>query len=476
MKRLNLLVSLLLVCPLMMFGQLKVQSDGVFKANNTLAGMMGNQNSNVSYGIGTLGAFGGPLTGSGNTATGYYALRSVMSGSGNTANGYQALYYNQTGSGNTAVGSSALFGEMYASGSYNTAVGNRALQYYSLGSYNTAVGSYALYDPSSLVKNGYNTLDSDMTGSYNTAVGYYAGSLYYSFSNSTAIGYNATNTASNQVVLGNTSVTSIGGSVNWGIISDGRVKKNIRAEVPGLAFINLLQPVTYNLDLAAVDEIQKSDDQKINHFNDSLRIAASPEEKEILAKARANKEKQVYSGFIAQDVEKAAQSVGYDFSGVSAPENDKGTYGLRYAEFVVPLVKAVQELSEQNDAKDAAIALLQEQVNQLNARLDELMSAPKRPDAGGIDGSAGANNFSFTIFPNPTNGFVTINYTLFVDVPVCIELYNMYGQRMKLIVPQQNQKAGTYSVQTAVADLGAGTYIVKATSGGQVEGKQLVIN
>lgn len=50
------------------------------------------------------------------------------------------------------------------------------------------------------------------------------------------------------------------------------------------------------------------------------------------------------------------------------------------------------------------------------------------------------------------------------------------GQRAKQIVPQQNQKTGTYSVQTSVANLGTGTYIVKVTSGNQIESKQLIIN
>ena len=31
--------------------------------------------------------------------------------------------------------------------------------------------------------------------------------------------------------------------------------------------------------------------------------------------------------------------------GVDAPQNEHDLYGLRYAEFVVPLVKAVQELA-----------------------------------------------------------------------------------------------------------------------------------
>jgi hypothetical protein len=48
-------------------------------------------------------------------------------------------------------------------------------------------------------------------------------------------------------------------------------------------------------------------------------------------------------------VEETAQRLGYDFSGVHAPESDKDYYGMRYAELTVPLVKAVQELAGEND-------------------------------------------------------------------------------------------------------------------------------
>jgi trimeric autotransporter adhesin len=51
----------------------------------------------------------------------------------------------------------------------------------------------------------------------------------------------------------------------------------------------------------------------------------------------------LYSGFLAQEVEKAARDANYDFSGVDKPKNKNDYYGLRYAEFVVPLVKAMQE-------------------------------------------------------------------------------------------------------------------------------------
>jgi len=87
-----------------------------------------------------------------------------------------------------------------------------------------------------------------------------------------------------------------------------------------------------------------------------------------------------------------------------------------------------------------------------------------------------AKFFTFSIFPNPANDFVTIDYTLHVDATICIELYNLFGQRLKLILPEQNQKAGGYSVEAFVSDLGSGACIIKLSSGDQSESKQLIIN
>jgi trimeric autotransporter adhesin len=68
-------------------------------------------------------------------------------------------------------------------------------------------------------------------------------------------------------------------------------------------------------------------------------------------------EKIKFTGFLAQDVERAARESNYDFSGVTVPKNDHDLYTLSYEQFVVPLVKAVQEqqaiiefLKKQNDA------------------------------------------------------------------------------------------------------------------------------
>jgi hypothetical protein len=49
------------------------------------------------------------------------------------------------------------------------------------------------------------------------------------------------------------------------------------------------------------------------------------------------------TGFIAQEVEKAANTSGYDFSGIIKPKTEQDHYSLSYESFVVPLVKAMQE-------------------------------------------------------------------------------------------------------------------------------------
>jgi hypothetical protein len=68
------------------------------------------------------------------------------------------------------------------------------------------------------------------------------------------------------------------------------------------------------------------------------------------------KDSNVYSGFVAQDVYKLAKSLDYDFSGVKVPENEETQmYGVRYAEFVVPLVQSTQELNQKVDDQQAQI-------------------------------------------------------------------------------------------------------------------------
>ncbi|MCB0619902.1 MAG: hypothetical protein KDC41_14570, partial [Saprospiraceae bacterium] len=82
----------------------------------------------------------------------------------------------------------------------------------------------------------------------------------------------------------------------------------------------------------------------------------------------AEKQDERYTGFIAQEVESAALELGFEFSGVDAPKNEDEIYGLRYAEFSVPLVKAVQEL-------DRKVKDQQDTIETQQAAIDQLLSA-----------------------------------------------------------------------------------------------------
>jgi len=232
------------------------------------------------------------------------------------------LYENITGYDNTAIGSIALFDN--TTGYRNTAVGSAAMR--------------------------------TCTGDYNTGLGYSSNSGS-NYDNSTGVGYNADCTASNQVLIGNSSVTSIRGYANWTNISDARFKTNITEDIEGLAFIKSLRPVSYNLDVGKIDNFFAE------HYNerDSSGLLLNSEKDQIR-----------YSGFIAQEVEASAKQIGYDFSGVDTPKNNKDFYGLRYAEFVVPLVKGMQEQQEMIERQNLEIENLRTQNEILVEKVSEI--------------------------------------------------------------------------------------------------------
>jgi hypothetical protein len=301
---------------------------------------------------------------------------------------------------------------------------------------------------------GSDALSGNITGSGNTAVGGEANVNGTDYNYSSAFGWSAIITASNQVRIGDENVTSIGGYTNWTNISDKRVKKNIKTNVPGLAFINKLQPITYNLDLNVADKIiQRSS------IKDKEGKAIQPTKDESIS--RKAKEQIVYTGFVAQDVEKAAKELNYDFSGVDAAKNDKDLYGLRYADFVVPLVKAVQELSKMNDEKDAKI-------NELETRLSKLESTMNVQQTAISSASLEQN------IPNPFNLTTTINYTLPQQYSAAkIVIVDQTGKVLKEVNISGSGK-GSINVDASILASGAYHYSL-IVNGKIIESKQMVL-
>jgi hypothetical protein len=321
-----------------------------------------------------------------NTSFGHKALFSNTSGAYNTASGYQALYSNNTGRSNTAYGYQALYSN--TSGFYNTASGLFALYSNTTSNANTASGYRALYSNSTGSSNtasGNNAMSSNTTGNYNTAFGTFAGSsndnntyctfvgfdadqdVTTDFFNSMALGHDSRIDASNQVRIGNSFITSIGGYVGWtDLPSDARFKKNIKDNVPGLIFINQLQPITYTVDVPKLRKFL-GEDKNVEDGDNTTAFQQNNSTIATIQKGIADKEMIVRTGFIAQQVEAAAKKIDYNFSGVDRPKDNTGMYGLRYAEFVVPLVKSVQELSQQNEKLQKKNDDLQKQIDELKA-------------------------------------------------------------------------------------------------------------
>lgn len=391
-------------------------------------------------------------TGTQNTALGYQGLYTNTTGTGNTAAGHEALYSNQGGQYNAALGWEALYAN--TSGTENIASGAIALFSNTTGNYNTGSGLGAMYYNTSgsyNSANGVEALMNNTTGTYNTALGAFAGPATGNLTNTTAIGYNATTNASNSVAIGNSSVTSIGGYANWTNFSDGRFKKNINKNVPGLVFINKLAPITYTLDIDGIESTR----QKTAIGAKGPNGATLPRSSDDPARIQATKEKStiVYTGFVAQDVEKAARSIGYDFSGVDKPKDSQQSfYGLRYSDFVVPLVKAVQELSAANDS-------LQQMNAQLSQRLDQIEQLMGLK-TGAVQNSSTISLSSARLFqniPNPFSQSTLINYYLPQNTSsASIRITGMNGETIKSIAIT-GTGAGQISIQTA--QLATGTYM-----------------
>jgi hypothetical protein len=183
--------------------------------------------------------------------------------------------------------------------------------------------------------------------------------------------------------------------------SDERTKANIEPSGLGLSFIKKLRPVSYRFKaggttISDVDdgfdesEIQATElvDVETEH-NEVVLIngrktlvtkkKAAKEERPLfdvvddvysgdgvllpatsvarMVKVRTPRTKQVettvagkrtHYGLIAQEVKKVIDDAGVDFAGYV--EGDDGLLGLRYEQFIAPLIKAVQELSAKVDA------------------------------------------------------------------------------------------------------------------------------
>jgi len=256
-------------------------------------------------------------TAANNTVVGFTAGHDLSTGANNTFMGTEAGYANTTGSDNTTVGKSA-----------GTAV--------TTGGENTYLGFYA---------GGYSLPTT--TGNANVCVGAYSHVSSASSSNEIVIGRFVRGVATGYFTFGNNTGSSrvynnFQANASWTRVSDERVKKDISTNTDcGLDFINDLRTVTYKFKAPS-----------------ELDTAMTEYDSENTTPRHSKK---MY-GFVAQEVKAALDTHNItDFAGHHQIEDgEDNMQGISYEMFVMPLVKAIQELSTQNAALAARLTALEE--------------------------------------------------------------------------------------------------------------------
>lgn len=268
-------------------------------------------------GTGTDNAFFGSSAGNSNSSGNYNVIFGALAGQNktfgdlNTLVGWLAgsVLTTATFNGNTFIGAQA---GQNSTGGPNTFLGEKSGQFNTTGTQSLFAGNRAGI--------------TNTTGGQHTILGYFADVSSSNLQNATAIGYNTIVNASNKVRIGNTAVNVIEGQVAFTAASDKRLKKDIQSLDVGLDFIMKLNPVSY--------QMKAFNDAKLNW------------------------------GFLAQDIETL---VGDENAILTVGGDADRTLGLRYTDFIAPLVKAVQEqqalidyLKDRVDQNEREIRLLKD--------------------------------------------------------------------------------------------------------------------
>ena len=258
------------------------------------------------------------------------------------------------GNYNIVIGSSSYNSATSASASQgNLCIGGQCMRgAITTASQNTTIGVY-------------NNLDSLTTGNYNSVLGSNSALKITTHNNNTICGANSMNVAGqaynncsilganvnvlsgdNQVQLGDSATTVY--TYATATRSDRRDKNCIKDCGLGLEFINNLTPRQYKFDYR--------EDYKVITYDENKNVIS-----EILPKDASKTRNREHCGLIAQEVKIVMDQMGVDFAGYQDSKYNGGSdvLHLNYLEFIAPMMKAIQELSQQNKQLEERIKLLE---------------------------------------------------------------------------------------------------------------------
>ena len=316
-------------------------------------------------------------TGEQNVAVGHYTMGGCSADADRvTALGYKAGYTGNddctyigayageavTSLSNVAIGSYSMVND---GPEQSTAVG-RSAHNACTGDYNAVLGAYALDASGAAAKSaavGHSALSS-ATGIKNTALGYESGDSITDGTENICIGHQSDAGASNVkvIAIGNQVAGSTnqrayigdgsnqatldfsGASNSWTATSDSRIKENVQDGDLGLDFINSLRTVKYT----EINPADWPEEIRSHIYFDRERTRTNNDGEEETYTEPANERPEtntkVFDGLIAQEVIAAATAAGSTFSGIDDGESN-GLLRLQYERMVIPLIKAVQELT-----------------------------------------------------------------------------------------------------------------------------------
>ena len=317
---------------------IQTDSDGSAPSTGTLSSAADN------VGIGGGGVMSALTSGTRNVCIGHEAGKAITSPSNNVFIGPQAGLAVTTSGVNVAIGDNALMAHTTSdSGTdgYNVAIGPDALDSCSTGYQNTAIGR----DAGQVITTGYRNVNvgvgcnGPQGGNNNIAIGYDVGNAAAEV-DGIVIGNGFTPGANSRFSFGKASnvvYNNFDSDANWTRSSDERIKRNIQNDTLGLDFINDLRTVTFQ-------------------WKDSREV---PEElyQSYNAENKMNMDITMH-GLVAQEVKAALDTAGVSTFGGWGVQND-GTQSVSREMFVIPLIKAVNELSAKVDALTARVTTLE---------------------------------------------------------------------------------------------------------------------
>jgi hypothetical protein len=138
--------------------------------------------------------------------------------------------------------------------------------------------------------------------------------------------------------------------------SDARQKKDVAPTDLGLDFIASLKPVSYKWivgkNVEVVEEIGEIEvDVVVGKDEDGNDVTEKQKQKQYSVRYEPVPGVRTHYGLLAQDVQSVLD--GKDFGGF-IEDSKTGHLGLRYDQFIAPLIKAIQELKAEFDAYKAS--------------------------------------------------------------------------------------------------------------------------